>query len=554
MKKPLFFLLIIILTASCKSQNIAKSSENKVPQKSKLVIGIVVDQMRYDYLIRFKNKYGNGGFKRLINEGYNLKNVHFNYVPTHTAVGHTSIYTGTTPENHGIMGNNWYDKYAHKIIYCVNDANYKTLGSPSTQGQKSPSRMFTTTIGDQLHLAQNMHGKVIGISLKDRAAILPAGHSANVAYWFDGGTIGNWISSSYYMNTLPKWVENFNASKKANEYLNQTWNTYYDISTYTESIDDNNNYEQKLNGKSTATFPYDLKKLRYLNDNYSLIFKTPFGNSLITDFALETIKNEHLGKGKFTDFLAISYSSTDYIGHTYGVDSKEIEDVYIRMDKEIERLLNFLDKNIGKNNYSLFLTADHGAVNVPNYLKKLKIPAGYFDAAKFKEQLNQATLQKFGSDKLIESIYNKNVFLNKTELKNLKLNKDAVVNFLIEKMIQYDKVYKVISAKTLQTNDFTQGVYSYIQRGYNQKLSGDIVYALNPATISSYYLQKGGAGHGVSFSYDTHVPLIFYGNGINKGESNKYHPIVDIAPTMCNLLEIEFPSGNTGKVIEEVLK
>ncbi len=556
MRKYLSLFVIIVLLSNCKAQDIPKIQEKNLEHsiKPKLVVGIVIDQMRYDYLIRFKDKYGDGGFKRLINNGFNLKNTHFNYVPTHTAVGHATIFTGTAPENHGIIGNNWYDKYAKKRVYCVNDINYKTVGSTSNQGQKSPSKMFTTTIGDQLHLAQNMRGKVIGISLKDRAAILPAGHTANAAYWYEGDDSNKWITSSFYRNDLPKWVKEFNTNNNANDYLSKPWNTYYDIATYTESISDNNNYEMKLKGENTPTFPHDIPNLRTLNGNYNLIRSTPFGNTLTTDFAEATIIGEQLGKGTFTDFLSISFSSTDYIGHGYGVDSKEIEDVYIRMDKEIERLLNFLDTNVGKKNYSLFLTADHGAINVPNYLKSLKIPAGYFDVSELKKHLNQVTLQQYGSNKIIEDIYNTNVFLNKSELKRLQLSKNEVVDFLIEEIIQYDRIYKVISAKTLQTNDFTQGVYSYIQRGYNQKLSGDIIYSLNPSTLSSYYMHKGGTGHGVSYSYDTHVPLIFYGVGFNKGVSNHYYPITNIAPTIAALLDIEFPNGTTGKVIEEVLE
>ncbi len=317
MKTILLLSAILLLSLSCKAQETTQTSINKISENSKpkLVIGIVVDQMRYDYLTRFYNKYSNGGFKRLINDGYNLKNTHLNYSSTKTAVGHTSIYTGTTPNNHGVLANDWYDKASKKWINCVGDERYNTIGSLSKNGKKSPHRNQVSTIGDQLHLAQNMNGKVIGISIKDRGSILPAGHSANAAYWYDGNNIGNWISSSYYMKELPKWVRDFNKAKKVDDYLNQTWNTYYDISTYNESIDDNNSYEQKLKGKSTATFPYDLPELRSLNNNYSLINETPFGNSLTLDCAIEAIKGERLGKSEFTDLLAVSFSSTDYIGH-----------------------------------------------------------------------------------------------------------------------------------------------------------------------------------------------------------------------------------------------
>ena len=234
------------------------SKEKTTPKKPKLVIGIVIDQMRYDYLARFADKYGEDGFKRIIKNGFSLENAHFNYIPTYTAVGHASVYTGTTPENHGIIGNNWSDKYAKEYIYCVDDSNYKTVGVTSKGGEKSPFRMQTTTITDQLRLAQNMQGKTISIAIKDRSAVLPGGHTANGAYWLEGKKEGKWITSSYYMNALPTWVNNFNSSGKAAAYLSKPWNTLYDINTYTESMADNNAFERSFRGKEAPTFPYDI--------------------------------------------------------------------------------------------------------------------------------------------------------------------------------------------------------------------------------------------------------------------------------------------------------
>ncbi|MCF6280267.1 MAG: alkaline phosphatase family protein [Flavobacteriaceae bacterium] len=556
MKKLFFLSVILLLSTSCKAQEITQTSENKIIKNSKpkLVIGIVVDQMRYDYLIRFYNKYSKGGLKRLMNNGYNLKNTHLNYSSTKTAVGHTSIYTGTTPNNHGILANDWYDKPSKKWINCVGDERYNTIGSPSINGKKSPHRNQVTTIGDQLHIAQNMQGKVIGISLKDRGSILPAGHSANAAYWYDGDDIGNWISSSYYMKELPKWVQNFNEAKKVDEYLSKTWSTYYDISTYTESAPDLNNYEQKLKGKSTATFPYDLPKLRALNGNYNLIRETPFGNSLTVDFAIEAIKNENLGKSEFTDLLAVSFSSTDYMGHGFGVSSKEIEDAYIRLDKDLERLLLFLDTQVGKNNYTLFLTADHGATEVPKYLADRSIPARYIDKQKLRNDIKQIAKEYFGTDNLIEHISNNTIYLNKEEIKNLKLNLTSVQEIIANELINHKYIYKVVTAKTLQTTNFTTGFMNLVQNSYNQKLSGDIVFVYKPLSITNYYENQGGTTHGTGYNYNTHVPLLFYGNGITKGETFQYYPIIDIAPTISALLNIEFPNGNTGKVIEEVLE
>ena len=562
MKKLLFLVFTSIFLVQCiaikstststsEAQNYnAKSYTTSAEQRPNLVVGIVVDQMRYDYLIRFYNKYGNGGFKRLMNDGYNLENVHYNYIPTYTAVGHTSIYTGTTPENHGIISNDWYDKYLKKSIYCVDDDTYKTIGAPSG-GNKSPQRMLTTTITDQLHLAQNMKGKTIGIAIKDRSAILPAGHTANAAYWFEGGNEGKFISSSFYMNQLPEWVQQFNNSGKANNYLNEVWDTYYNISTYTETLPDNNEFEGLFKGKDTPTFPYNLAELRKLNDNFSLIKGIPAGNSITTDFAEAAIIGENLGKSSATDFLAISYSSTDYVGHKFGVNAKELEDTYIRLDKDIERLLNFLDDKVGENNYTIFLTADHAAVLVPAYLNSIKIPGGYFDAPKFAEYVNSITSKYFNSTELVENISNYQIFLNKEKINSLNLNEHEVAQKIADEIINFENVYKSITAYSLQTTSFTSGILQTLQKGYNQKLSGDVLFIPNPSTVT---YSKTGTTHGSGYSYDTHVPLIFYGKGIKNGKSDVYYPITNIAPTMASLLNITEPNGCTGETIIEVLK
>jgi predicted AlkP superfamily pyrophosphatase or phosphodiesterase len=536
------------VTANAVKQNDYQSDiTNKNP---KLVVGVVVDQMRYDYLVKFYNKFDEDGFKRLLNNGYNLKNAHFNYIPTYTAVGHTSIYTGTTPTNHGIISNNWYDKYQKKSIYCVDDNNYKTVGAP-TGGKKSPQRMLTTTLTDQVRLAQNMKGKTIGISLKDRAAILPAGHTANAAYWFEGNDVGKFITSSFYRNTLPQWVIDFNNSGKADSYLNQTWNTFDDIASYTESLTDNNNYEGLFKGKTTPTFPYNLKELRKTNNNFDLLKAIPFGNSITTDFSEAAIIGENLGKSNYTDFLTISYSSTDYVGHKFGTNAVELEDTYIRLDKEIAKLLTFLDEHVGKGNYTLFLTADHAAVPNPSYLKDLKIPSGYFKTEAFKKFVNSITLNYFNSDKLVENISNYQIFLNKENIRSLGLEANKVAQIIADKIINFDKVYKSVTAHTLQTTNFSNGLLRDLQNGYNQKFSGDILFVPMPAVISH---EKTGTTHGSGYNYDTHVPLLFYGNGIKKGNSNVYYPITNIAPTISSLLNIEEPNGCTGKPIIEVLK
>jgi hypothetical protein len=551
MKNTFISLLFLITFVQCVSQKQTvigeKPSYNKKP---KLVVGIVVDQMRYDYLIRFYDKYSNNGFKRLINNGFNCENTHLNYVPTHTAVGHSSIYTGTTPNIHGIVANNWFDKTINESVYCVDDGNYNTVGA-DTGGKKSPRRLKVTTISDQLHLAQQGKGKMIGISLKDRGSILPVGHTANAAYWFKGGSLGHFITSSYYMENLPKWVSDFNENKKANNYLKKPWKTLYNINTYTESIEDDNAFEEPLKGGNSVTFPHDLPTIFKKENNYGLIRSTPFGNSLLVDFAEAVIIGENLGNNLKTDFLSISFSSTDYVGHTFGVDSKEVEDTYLRLDKDLERLLNFLDQKVGANNYTLFLTADHGALSPSAYLSSLKIPSKLFDYDGFDKLTKKITQEHFNSSDLIENFSNTQLFFNQKTLKNLNLNGNQVAEILANELINFEGIANCITAKTMQTTNFTKGILSYTQNGYNQKKSGDLILIPEPGTVFYHYI---GSEHRSGYSYDTHVPLLFYGFGIKKGNTKRYIPIVDVASTISSILKIEFPSGNSGKIIEEALK
>lgn len=514
----------------------------------RLMVGIVVDQMRYDYLTRFYDQYGDGGFKRLMNEGFEFKNNHFNYIPTYTGPGHASVYTGTYPAIHGIIANNWYDKESQKKVYCVEDNTVTSVGTENKTGKMSPHRMITSTITDQLKLHTQGRSKVIGIALKDRGAILPVGHSADAAYWFHGKKEGKWISSSFYFDKLPQWVEKFNTSGVVPSYLNENWETLYPINTYTDSYDDNNSFEKKFAGKETPTFPYDIKELAKKNGGFDILKETPFGNNITTDFAIAAIEGESLGKDKVTDFLAISYSSPDYIGHTFGVHSKEVQDNYLRLDQDIERLLNYLDNNVGVGQYTIFLTADHGAVHNPAYLQSHKIPAGFMDNNQFKEDLKTFTKERLGSEEVIQDVSNGQVFLNKNALRiDAETAQKSIAEFLLEQPF----IEKVFTRTQLENNTYVKDLGHLIQNGFNQKRSGDVMYIVQPAVLSTWY-KSGGTTHGSGYTYDTHVPLIFFGKGIKKGKSYTKSEITDIAPTLSALLGIARPNGATGNILSKV--
>jgi len=507
--------------------------------------------MRYDYLTKFYHRYGERGFKRLLGEGFNYENAHYSYMPTVTAVGHATVYTGTSGSGHGIIANNWYDKYAKKMIYCVDDFNYQAVGTDESNEQKSPANLLATTVTDQLRLSQNMNGKTIAIGLKDRSAVIPGGHTSNGSYWFVGKNDGKFVTSTYFMDALPDWVNKFNENGLTDSYMEKKWETLYPIKSYTESIVDDNPYEGLFSGEEKPVFPHDLTKLKEKNGHYDLIKETPFGNSILVQFAKAAIEGEKLGERDFTDFLAISFSSPDYIGHRYGSDSKEIQDTYLRLDLDMAELLDYLDKKVGEDNYTLFLTADHAVVPVPAYLKSLKIPAGYFDYAAFRAYLNDLCQKYYGTSAVIENFSNNQVFLNRSTLAELNLDAAEVSQKLADDMINYEGVNKVVTARTLQNTNFTTGILRYVQNGYNQKLSGDIVMIPNPAMI---YKRQTGTTHGSAYSYDRHVPIMFFGKGIKKGRSREYTEVIDIAPTLSNLLQISFPNSHSGKVLTEALK
>ncbi|MEO2061918.1 MAG: alkaline phosphatase PafA [Christiangramia sp.] len=535
MKKLLIF-LIIAFTMNLHAQITSAD-------RPKLVVGIVVDQMRYDYLSRFWNRFGEDGFKRMVNEGYNFENHHFNYVPTLTGPGHTSVWTGTSPMNHGIISNNWYNKFEDKMVYCAADESVEPVGTTSSAGKMSPHRMKVTTVADQNRLHTQMCGKTIGISIKDRGSILPAGHTANAAYWFHGADEGKFITSSFYMKELPQWVQDFNNSNVAESYF-KTWNTLENISTYKESGLDVNNFEGGFRGKNSASFPYDLKQLKAQNGNFDLIVQTPFGNDLTLDFALAAIKAEELGKDEDTDFLALSFSSTDKVGHNFGVNSKEVEDAYLRLDKDLAELLRYLDKNVGEGNYTVFLSADHGGGDVSAYLESVKIPAGYFDSKSFTEKLKTFVFQEYGKNNLIKNISNDQVFFNYEALDEAEIPTEALEEKIAHYILQQDRIHMVFTRSQLEGSSFQHGIGELIQNGFNQKRSGDVIFVLDPAVVS---YSETGSMHGSGFPYDTHAPLIFFGKGIKHGSTTQRSEVIDIAPTVSALLGISFPDAATGK-------
>ena len=541
-------LIIVLLFISSNAFSQAEKKE-LFYKKPKLVVGIVVDQMRYDYLVRFYDKYGDDGFKRLLSGGFNFTNAVYDYVPTYTACGHASIYTGTGPANHGIVSNDWYDRYTKKAVYCVSDSTVKPLGTTSVSGKMSPRNLYTSTIGDELKLASNFRSKVIGVALKDRGSILPAGNSADAAYWHDPYS-NNMISSTYYFKELPRWVEKFNARKVPDSLLSKPWTTLLPIEKYTESTPDNTPYEGLFEGEKTPTFPHNLPQIK--DSSNELIREVPMGNTLTTMFAKEILKNEKLGKGNETDLLAISYTSTDYVGHMYGINAIELEDTYLRLDRELADLLKYLDDFVGKDGYTLFLTADHAAANNPIFSRDNDLKGDIMNMKPIIDSLKNYLNNIYGTADYILNTNSQNIYLNRELIEKKNISLRDVQERCARFVIGFEGVSTAITASELMTGATRSGLYELIQNGFNQKRSSDVIIQLQSGWIS--WSTKTGTSHGSAYRYDTHVPLLFYGKNIPQGKTHEQVSVMDIAPTICTLLNIEFPSGSTGKPLEDVLK
>ncbi len=553
MKRFLSLLVAAFFAFSALAQNTKKntipSTADKSVPRPKLVVGIVVDQMRYDYLYRYYERYSEGGFKRLMNEGFNCRNNHYHYALTVTAAGHAAVYTGSAPAINGVVGNDWFDRFSGKGVYCVGDSTVATVGSSNAgAGRMSPRNMLVSTVTDQLRLATNFRSKTIGVSIKDRGSILPAGHAANGAYWFDSKT-GNWITSTFYRNDLPQWLEEYNSQKWPSQFLRKGWSTLLPVDQYTQSAPDNSKWEGKFAGKSEPTFPYEFAA--QAGDAFGLVYGSPWGNTMTKDVAVAAIRNEKLGKGTDTDFIAISFSTPDNIGHRFGPNSVEQEDNYLRLDREFSDLLTFLDGWVGKGNFTVFLTADHGVMDVPGYWQEHKLPAGLLSSGNLGKAMKKALADAFGEGDIIRSSQNYQLYLDHKLLEKKKISVDDVVRVVRNAVIEDPSVANVINLRKVNEADipdYQAGLYKNL---YHAKRSGDVQIIPSPNWFSG---GATGTTHGTPYNYDTHVPFVLYGWGVKKGETLRRTTIADIAPTISALLRILPPSGAIGDPVAEALK
>ncbi len=512
------------------------------PDKPKLVVGIIVDQMRDEYLHRFNDKFSSGGFKRMMGEGFTCRNNQYHYASTVTGPGHAHVFTGSTPAISGIVGNDWYEKTIGKRMYVAGDSTVSLVGEGrASAGKMSPRNLKVTTITDQLRVATQFRSKVIGISFKDRGAIMPAGHTGQ-AYWFDGSS-GNWITSTYYRDELPKWVSDFNAKKLPQQYVSQKWEYLFPNDAYVESEDDDQPYEAALSGEKSAVFPHTVSMESFTTSYYS--------SQLTREFAMAAVENENLGGGPVTDFLTVSFSGPDYAGHAFGPQSKEVQDIYLRLDREIEQLLNFLDKKLGKGTYTVFLSADHAVANVPAFNMKHNIPSGVFVGREIRRRAEQVLEARYGDSKIIKDYANYQIYLDREVMAKRNLSIDEITETLKTALSLEDGIYTVVNLAEGKVSSVPEYYQTKLMNLYNPKRTGEIIILPEPA-----WFEGGlkGTTHGTMYRYDTHVPLLFFGWGINHGETVRTTYISDIAPTVAMLLKILEPNGAIGNPIAEALK
>ena len=518
-------------------------------QRPKLVVGIVVDQMRWDYLYRYYDRFGSGGFKRMLGEGFSCENTMINYLPSYTAVGHTCVFTGSVPALDGISGNDWIEQLSGKTVYCTDDSTVSTVGANNATGKMSPRNLLVSTVTDELRLATNFRSRTVGVSLKDRAAILPAGHTATAAYWFDDES-GSFVTSTYYMKELPEWVQNFNAGHPAEKLLSSGWNTLYPIDTYVQSDADNQSYEGRYAGETSSTFPHKVDEV--YKKNKGSFRPTPFGNTLTLDFARNAVENYKLGGGPVTDFLTINCASTDYVGHMFGPNSIEVEDTYLRLDKDLAAFFTYLDTKVGKGQYTVFLTADHGAAHAIGFNQAHGIPADFWFMKPLLDTLNKKLESAYGTPGLIRAISNYQLNFNLDKISAGKLDFDGIKSLCINYLKRQPGIAYAVDVDKIGDAPVPEPLKSMIVNGYNFRRSGPIQIVLDAGWFEAY--SKTGTTHGTWNPYDVHIPLVFMGWGIHHGTSNEVVHMTDIAPTVSALLHIQMPNGSIGRPIVDVLR
>lgn len=520
-------------------------------ERPKLIVEIIVSQMRYDYIHRYWDKFGDDGFKLLVNEGAFCKNARYNYLLTQSYPGITTIATGSNPMSHGIISNKWYSKSNGIQVDAVADEKMNTIGGSFFSGKFSPKNIVTSTFGDELNLYDPL-SKVVGVSLDAGSAILSTGHNPTGSYWFDAEK-GNWVTSSFFMSELPAWADTFNTKKFAKLYAEREWSASKPINSYDEADTSKvktPEVKKKLKDKLKSMLDGIIQK-KSPTLSYAPMLESPYGNLLTKDFAIASIVGENLGTDEHTDLLTLTFSVNRNIGLKYGPQSIEVEDTYIKLDKELAHFLKFLNETVGRENLLVVLTSDQGIASTPAYLEKSKIPGGYFDPNKAMALLGSYLKAIYGQGNWIVAYNEKQIYLNHRIIEDSNLKLSEVQQKIADFMLEFSGVSNAITASTLQSSNFTTGIFEKFQNSYNQRRSGDIILNFEPGWVESNGTITSGNS---AYSYDVHVPLIWYGWKIKRRSILSPVNMTDISPTLSTLLGITWPNGATGNPIRELIE
>jgi len=525
-------------------------SQKKFSNPPKLIVGITIEEMRYEMLLRYWDAFTDDGFKQVIDEGALCTQVHHNYLITQNAPGHATIVTGTNPSYHGIIADRWYDKLSKKYIGAADEKKYNLMNGRITFGNFTPENLLASSIGDELKLATNDSSKVISIATNPVSSVISGGRLADYAFWFNDEN-GKWITGNYYIDSLPEWVHEFHEKDFRNIYMKQTWSTLYSLEeNYQSSLPDDNPFEIGIR-LYRYTFPYDLNYLKNRSGNYKYLKYTPFGNTYTKDFAISTIIGENLGKDNFTDFLNVSFSASSYAGDLFGPRSVEIEDVFLRLDRDIKHFIDFLNNHIGIENVLIYITSDRGVADVPEYLKYKKQNAGIFEPQKALSLLNSYLSILYGDGDWIDFYQSGQLYINQQMIDQSGVVLSEIQEQAAGFLVQYSGVADAVPAMSLINSQFTAGVKEKMQNSFHQKRSGDVIVNLEPG-----WIEKDGktTGSGSGYNYDTHVPLIWYGWKVKNSRIDENIETTAIAPTIAWILKITSPNASIGKPVYQIIE
>lgn len=546
--RKLFVITIALSTTYTKYSVAQTTSQGKFDKPPKLVVGIVIEEMRYEMLLRYWDSFGENGFKKIINEGAFCTQAHHNYLITQNGPGQASIVTGAYPSAHGIVSDTWYNRLSGNVVGCADESRFNLMNGEISMGNYSPSNVMCSALGDEIKLASNERSKVISISLNPVSSVISGGRMADYAFWFDHHS-GGWMTGSYYTDTLPHWVKEFNAKGFQDIYIRKSWASMYSLGeNYKNSLPDNSDFETGFKNYRN-TFPYELSYLRNRSGNYKYLKYTPFGNTFTKDFAVSAVVANDLGKDEYSDLLLISFSATKYTGELFGPRSVEMEDLFLRLDQDLEHFMKFLDDEIGMENVLVYITSDRGVADIPEYLQSKRQNAGVYEGSKAVALLNSYLGILYEEGEWISNYYYRQLYINQSLLDKTGADISEIQQRIADFMVQFNGVAQAFPASTILSGNFEEGVAGKIRNSYHQKRSGDVIVNLEPG-----WIEKNGdvTNSGSGYNYDTHVPIIWYGWNVKPQNIDYFIDVTDIAPTVSWILKISAPNAAVGKPIYKI--